>query len=72
MTIDDLLAEARRRLDRVTVEDALDAVGGGALLVDIRSELHRARDGVIPGAIFHPRNVLEWRCDPRPATTTRD
>jgi rhodanese-related sulfurtransferase len=64
MTIDDLLAEARGRLDRVTVGDALDAVSDGALLVDIRSELHRARDGVIPGAIFHPRNVLEWRCDP--------
>jgi len=26
-------------------------------------EVHRARDGLIPGAIFHPRNVLEWRCD---------
>jgi rhodanese-related sulfurtransferase len=36
----------------------------GALLVDIRSEAQRARHGLIPGAIFHPRNVLEWRCDP--------
>jgi rhodanese-related sulfurtransferase len=63
MTIDDLLARARRRLDRVTVDDALDAVRDGAVLVDIRSEVQRASDGLMPGAIFHPRNVLEWRCD---------
>ncbi len=63
MTIEDLLARARRRLERVTVDDAADAVRDGAVLVDIRSEVQRARDGVIPGAIFHPRNVLEWRCD---------
>ena len=63
LTIDDLLARARLRLDRVTVDDALDAVRDGAVLVDIRSEVQRARDGIIPGAIFHPRNALEWRCD---------
>ena len=34
------------------------------MIVDIRSELHRDRDGRIPGAHFHPRNVLEWRLDP--------
>ena len=42
----------------------LDAVRDGALIVDIRSEVQRASGGLIPGAIFHPRNVLEWRCDP--------
>src|SRR3954452_18360531 len=63
MTIDELLARARRRLDRVTVDDVVEAVRDGALLVDIRSEVQRARDGLIPGAIFHPRNVLEWRFD---------
>jgi rhodanese-related sulfurtransferase len=35
----------------------------GAVLVDIRSESHRARDGVVPGAVFIPRNVLEWRVE---------
>src|SRR3954449_4058821 len=64
MTIDELLARARRRLDRVTVDDVVEAVRDGAVIVDIRSEVQRARDGLIPRAIFHPRNVLEWRCDP--------
>jgi rhodanese-related sulfurtransferase len=40
------------------------------VLVDIRSELQRERDGVVPGSVFFPRNVLEWRCDP--ASPARD
>jgi rhodanese-related sulfurtransferase len=35
----------------------------GALLVDVRSESQRERDGVVPGATFIPRNVLEWRVE---------
>jgi rhodanese-related sulfurtransferase len=63
--IDDLLQEAREHLDRVDPEQAKEAVEhGGAVLVDIRSDNQRAQDGVIPGAIHHPRNVLEWRLDP--------
>jgi rhodanese-related sulfurtransferase len=64
MTIEELLDRARARLDRVQAADAPAAVAEGALLVDIRSELQRERDGLIPGARFHPRNVLEWRADP--------
>jgi rhodanese-related sulfurtransferase len=64
LTINDLLSTARQRLDRVQPADALDAVRQGAVLVDIRSELQRQADGVIPGARFYPRNVVEWRIDP--------
>jgi rhodanese-related sulfurtransferase len=63
-TIDGLLAAARERLERVDPRDVASAVAAGAVLVDIRSEKHRAEDGLIPGARFHPRNVLEWRVDP--------
>jgi rhodanese-related sulfurtransferase len=63
-TIAALLQEARARLERLAPEEAASAIRGGALLIDIRSELQRARDGVVPGAIHHPRNVLEWRADP--------
>jgi rhodanese-related sulfurtransferase len=64
MTINDLLSASRARLERVHPVDAPDAVRRGAVLVDIRSELQREADGVIPGALFYPRNVLEWRIDP--------
>jgi rhodanese-related sulfurtransferase len=63
-TIHELLEVARRRLRRLDPHEARDAVTGGALLIDIRSEQQRERDGVIPSAHFVPRNVLEWRLDP--------
>jgi rhodanese-related sulfurtransferase len=59
-----LLEAARAQLERVTAEQALAAMRAGALLIDIRSDSQRHRDGVVPGAVFVPRNVLEWRCDP--------
>jgi rhodanese-related sulfurtransferase len=63
-TIDELLAAARDRIDRVEPAAAAAELREGALLVDIRSEPQRERDGAVPGAIHHPRNVLEWRMDP--------
>ena len=36
----------------------------GALLVDVRSDSDRARDGVVPGSLHVPRTVLEWRFEP--------
>ena len=63
-TIDDLLAAARERIDRLEPAAAAAELREGALLVDIRSEPQRERDGAIPGTIHHPRNVLEWRMDP--------
>jgi rhodanese-related sulfurtransferase len=63
-TVHDLLADARSRLVRLSAPEASAAVEAGAVLVDIRSELQLARDGRIPGAVHHPRNVLEWRADP--------
>ena len=63
-TVEELLSEARRGLDRVTPAEARAEQAAGAVLVDIRSESQRARDGEVPGATRHLRNVLEWRLDP--------
>lgn len=63
-TADQLLAEARSRLQRLSPGEARAAARDGALLIDIRSEVQRERDGVIPDSRFIPRNVFEWRCDP--------
>jgi len=63
-TIDELLAAARARLDRVGPEQARAAVQAGALLVDIRPAAQRAAEGEVPGALIIERNVLEWRLDP--------
>jgi rhodanese-related sulfurtransferase len=63
-TINDLLDAARRRLKRLEPSEALEETRRGAKLIDIRSEAQRERDGRIPGSLFYPRNVLEWRIDP--------
>ncbi len=63
-TIDELLAEARKHLDRVCAGDLEAERRAGALLVDIRPVEQRTRDGALPGAIVIDRNVLEWRLDP--------
>ncbi len=63
-TIDELLAQARRRLTRLTPPAALEAMRSGATLIDIRSDSQIAQDGTIAGALVIARNVLEWRLDP--------
>jgi rhodanese-related sulfurtransferase len=59
-----MLAEARERLRRLDPLAASEAMASGAVIVDIRSDVQRERDGVVPGSLRIQRNVLEWRCDP--------
>ncbi len=63
--IDEALAAARTRLNRLDPAETFAAVNHGAILVDIRPAAQRAEFGEIPGAIIIERNVLEWRLDPR-------
>jgi rhodanese-related sulfurtransferase len=62
-TIDEILADARTHLDRVHSNELAAAQAAGALVIDIRPDAQRARDGALPGAIVIDRNVLEWRLD---------
>ena len=62
--IDDLLAYARRDVDRVRAADLAGEMAAGALVVDTRPIEQRRRDGELPGAVIIDRNVLEWRLDP--------
>jgi rhodanese-related sulfurtransferase len=65
--IDQVLNAARARLRRLAADDVPVALDRGALLVDIRPQAQRAREGEVPEALkalVIERNVLEWRCDP--------
>ena len=65
MTIDELLEDARRRIEpRLDPGELAAALERGALVVDIRPVEQQSRDGVIRGAVIIDRNVLEWRLDP--------
>lgn len=63
-SIDKLLASSRARFHRVAPADLAREQAAGALVVDIRSEEHRQRDGALDGALVVDRNVLEWRLAP--------
>jgi rhodanese-related sulfurtransferase len=63
-SVDELLASARRGLDRVTPQEAAARVEAGAIIVDIRPAWQRAADGEIPGSVIVERNHLEWRLHP--------
>jgi rhodanese-related sulfurtransferase len=67
LTVDELLAQARDGLERVSPIQAAAVVEAGGLLVDTRPDVQRQRDGDIPGAIIVERNHLEWRLDPASA-----
>jgi rhodanese-related sulfurtransferase len=63
-TVDQLVAEARSTLERVSAQQTRDELAGGALLIDTRTSEQRIEHGDIPGAIPIGLNVLEWRLDP--------
>ncbi len=61
---DELVEEARTRIDRVGPEELAAVAATGGLIVDIRPVAQRADEGELPGALVIERNVLEWRLDP--------
>lgn len=63
-SVEELLAAARSRISRVDPEGAVEAVRGGALIVDIRPEWQRRVTGEIAGSVIIERNHLEWRLHP--------
>ena len=61
-SIAELLAERRRAVARLTPAEAWDAISErDGVLVDLRDDAQRSREGEIPGAFIVARNVLEWR-----------
>ena len=66
-SIDDVLAEARASLVRISPRQALAEQAEGAVVVDIRPMWQREREGEVPGSLVVERNHLEWRFDPTSA-----
>jgi rhodanese-related sulfurtransferase len=62
--IERVLDRARARYRRLPAAEVPQALRRGAVLVDIRPQAQRAREGAVPGALVIERNVLEWRADP--------
>ena len=60
-----LVAEAKQRVENLTVDQvATELEGGDVLLVDLREPEERDQHGMIPGAVAIPRGMLEFHADP--------
>lgn len=67
-TAADMVAEAKKRVENLNVDEtAQELEGGDALLVDIREPGERAENGSIAGAVEAPRGMLEFWADPTSA-----
>jgi rhodanese-related sulfurtransferase len=60
LTLDQLLRQARARIERLEPAAAWAAAQEGATIVDVRS----SPELVVPGSLHVPRTVFEWRLAP--------
>jgi rhodanese-related sulfurtransferase len=64
-TAADLVAEAKQRVQNLTVDQTAEEFErGDALFVDLREPGERVEHGAIPGAVNAPRGMLEFWADP--------
>ena len=60
-TAADLVAEAKQRIQNLTVDETAEELErGDALLIDLREPGEREEQGTIPGAVHAPRGMLEF------------
>ena len=64
-TAAEMVAQAKQRVENLTVDEtAQELESGDVLLVDLREPGERAQNGSIPGAVEAPRGMLEFWADP--------
>jgi len=61
----DLVAEAKGRIENLSVDQVADELAAGdAVAIDIREAEERLERGAIPGSVHAPRGMLEFYADP--------
>lgn len=64
-TVHDMVNEAKAEIEELTVEELqAELAAGSCTVVDIRDIRERVEQGSIPGAVSHPRGMLEFWFDP--------
>ena len=59
-----MVADARGRIENLTVEEVAGELEAGTLVVDIREPEERQSRGAIPGSVHAARGMLEFYADP--------
>jgi rhodanese-related sulfurtransferase len=60
----DMVTEAKSQIENLDCAAMAAEQEDGALIVDIREQVEREQQGVIPGAVHVPRGLLEFIADP--------
>lgn len=68
-TVDDLLADAHRRIERLTPHALSAAIRQGTTVIDTRSRRYLRSEGFIKDSVHVPLSVLPWRADPNGGAT---
>jgi rhodanese-related sulfurtransferase len=61
LALERLVGAAAEQITRLEAPAAFDASTADGVIIDIRSQDVREREGVIPRSLHIPRTVLEWR-----------
>lgn len=59
-----MVADAKEKVEALNPEQVRSEIEAGAVLVDLREDDERRSSGVIPGAVFAARGMLEFWADP--------
>lgn len=62
-TVAQQVAEAKARIENLSVEQLEAEIANGATVVDIREQNELNATGFIPGSVHVPRGMLEWAAD---------
>lgn len=62
-TAANLVADAKQRVENLSVDQTAAEIAAGALLVDLREPAELAQHGTIAGAIHAPRGMIEFYAD---------
>lgn len=64
VTLQEMMEVANAAVERITPERAVEMIGAGALLLDIRDAPELEAKGRASGSHHIPRGMLEFRADP--------
>lgn len=70
-TAHDLVLEAKKQIQEISVEEAQSAIKACDVLIDVR-EADEFNSGHIPGAVNMSRGLLEFKLSSDPALQSRD
>ncbi len=70
-TAHDLVTEAKKNIQEISLQDAEQAIRESDILIDVR-EADEFALGHLPGAVLMPRGLLEFKLSAMPALSARD